>query len=415
MLSSRPTEPDTPQYYRVTCAEGHVLRGPRTEGYQALRCPGCGGGLFVLPRSPLPDPPAPAARRQKPVEHEDEAPLDEPIRWVEPASMTDAAPPDDDGIDFFDETIASELESAPEAPAPAARTQPAPEARPEPPRPKPRAKPARPPAAAAPTPAAAPAARPQSPPKPQATRPPAGKILLPPPRRSIRARVWRHRHLLALAGVVLLVTATVAYRSYRSYRENLPRVAEASRTRGLEAFSTGSFDVAKRELARAADALESLRDTRNAPAVRQLAREAALFADLATSSLEEIVEAVATSASDKADTILQQQGRSFLIDSTIEVAPKGDKPAILTDRILVAGKIGRIDLDGLELFRGQALPAGQAVTFGARIDSIVLADDGRWHIRLQPESGVFITSPEAWKALEMVGFPTRDVRLEDLR
>src|SRR6202012_4687941 len=47
------------QYYRVRCAEGHALSGERTEGYQALRCPACGEGVFVLPRSPLPDPEPP--------------------------------------------------------------------------------------------------------------------------------------------------------------------------------------------------------------------------------------------------------------------------------------------------------------------------------------------------------------------
>ncbi len=48
------------QYFNVTCASGHRVRGERTEGYQALRCPACGDGVFVLPRSPLPEPVAPA-------------------------------------------------------------------------------------------------------------------------------------------------------------------------------------------------------------------------------------------------------------------------------------------------------------------------------------------------------------------
>src|SRR5262249_56162950 len=48
------------QYFNVTCASGHRVRGERTEGYQALRCPACGEGVFVLPRSPLPEPVAPA-------------------------------------------------------------------------------------------------------------------------------------------------------------------------------------------------------------------------------------------------------------------------------------------------------------------------------------------------------------------
>ena len=47
------------QYFNVTCASGHRVRGERTEGYQALRCPACGEGVFVLPSSPLPEPAAP--------------------------------------------------------------------------------------------------------------------------------------------------------------------------------------------------------------------------------------------------------------------------------------------------------------------------------------------------------------------
>jgi DNA-directed RNA polymerase subunit RPC12/RpoP len=54
------SEPETKtQYFNVLCASGHRVRGERTEGYQALRCPACGEGVFVLPRSPLPEPAAP--------------------------------------------------------------------------------------------------------------------------------------------------------------------------------------------------------------------------------------------------------------------------------------------------------------------------------------------------------------------
>ena len=53
------------QYFNVTCGSGHRIRGERTEGYQALRCPACGNGVFVLPRSPLPEP-APPTRKPAP-------------------------------------------------------------------------------------------------------------------------------------------------------------------------------------------------------------------------------------------------------------------------------------------------------------------------------------------------------------
>src|SRR5207248_1984237 len=55
-----PSPPAKVQLYNVACPEGHRLRGERTVGYQALRCPACGEAVFVLPRSSLPEPPVPA-------------------------------------------------------------------------------------------------------------------------------------------------------------------------------------------------------------------------------------------------------------------------------------------------------------------------------------------------------------------
>jgi DNA-directed RNA polymerase subunit RPC12/RpoP len=67
-----PTAPATVHYFSVACPEGHRLRGARTEGYQASRCPKCGERIFVLSRSPLPElsGPAPAwpSHRNLPVE-----------------------------------------------------------------------------------------------------------------------------------------------------------------------------------------------------------------------------------------------------------------------------------------------------------------------------------------------------------
>lgn len=51
-----------PQYYDVACPEGHRLSGERLETYQALRCPACGLGVFILPKSLLPEPPRPATK-----------------------------------------------------------------------------------------------------------------------------------------------------------------------------------------------------------------------------------------------------------------------------------------------------------------------------------------------------------------
>jgi hypothetical protein len=40
--------------YEVTCACGQIVRGLRKRRHQVVPCPGCGAGVFVLPRSPWP-------------------------------------------------------------------------------------------------------------------------------------------------------------------------------------------------------------------------------------------------------------------------------------------------------------------------------------------------------------------------
>ena len=88
---------DKAQYYSVVCPLGHRLRGQRTGGYQALRCPSCGEGIFVLPASPLPDrlPPARSAPARTPIAAV--ADVDEgPIELKDPAQVTvDIVEPDD--------------------------------------------------------------------------------------------------------------------------------------------------------------------------------------------------------------------------------------------------------------------------------------------------------------------------------
>src|SRR5262249_61977941 len=132
-----PAEPPRPQYYHVACDQGHPLQGQRTEGYQALRCPTCGEGIFVLPRSPLPDPPAPKART-RPV-RAPIAPVDEgPVRLTDPPPSTQPPPPEEAEADI------EWLDPADADPAKA------------PPQPQPPARPPRPPPPRGAAPAAAP-------------------------------------------------------------------------------------------------------------------------------------------------------------------------------------------------------------------------------------------------------------------
>src|SRR5438105_1847067 len=49
-MTARATARATP--YEVVCSCGRTVRGERGRRHQVVPCPGCGRGLFVLPRSP---------------------------------------------------------------------------------------------------------------------------------------------------------------------------------------------------------------------------------------------------------------------------------------------------------------------------------------------------------------------------
>src|SRR5208337_3595912 len=115
------------QYYSVVCPLGHRLRGQRTGGYQALRCPSCGEGIFVLPASPLPEPVAPERPARARTASAARADVDEgPIELKDPAQVTvDIVEPDDLAVEaeiiWDDEVPASPAPAAPTAkPSPGA-------------------------------------------------------------------------------------------------------------------------------------------------------------------------------------------------------------------------------------------------------------------------------------------------------
>ena len=107
------------QYYSVVCPLGHRLRGQRTGGYQALRCPSCGEGIFVLPASPLPEPVPPersARVRTAIVARPD---VDEgPIELKDPAQVTlDIGERDDVALEaeiIWDDDLAGESPPTPD-------------------------------------------------------------------------------------------------------------------------------------------------------------------------------------------------------------------------------------------------------------------------------------------------------------
>ncbi len=434
------SEPDSKvQYFNVTCASGHRVRGERTEGYQALRCPACGEGVFVLPRSPLPEPVAPgrAPARAKPGSRwVDEGPVEltdpgrvalevgenEPVAsdaeiiWNDAPAAPAAHPRGNHGRDreepagagpadgddpFWEEDLTRAAEPRPADPAPRRREKPGREGGPGPVDARP-APPPRGPATAAPR-----RTRQREAPAP---------IEIAPRRRT-------PTRLTALLVIVpLLVMTAVGWRIWRSRRAEYPLIAEMGKNEGIPALLEGDFDRAHQLLSAARSAVDALGGAvENAEEIRTADDEAAIFVDQCPQSLEEMLEEAVRSDpqrwASRFDALYK--GRGILIDSTIKEEP-GAGPAsrcLLEYVILPPGgtnnfnsgagmapdRFGLIDFTGFKLFELAPPRKGNRVIFGARLASFQLdIASNVWRVGLEPDSGVFIVHT---KALEAMGWP----------
>jgi hypothetical protein len=398
-----------PQSYSVACAEGHRLQGQRTEGYQALRCPTCGEGIFVLPRSPLPIPPAPASSARQAIAQSVEAfPEDDPLVLSDPPIASSTHEQADlevaeAEIDWVDE-IAPEVvvKTGVKPPAPVAK--PRPKASPTAPNP------------ARPTPVPAKANRPA--PKPTPDRP---TILI---ETSPTLFEWAssHRNALLVVAVLILIMGAIGMRLRRQRLEELPQIAETGQTEGMKKLDAGEFFVAKKLLRDASDAVDALGGQyEGADEIRQGALEAAIFADLAPSGIDEILEEAATGDPSKwpSKFASMYKGRSVILDPPIAEVPDPAKPgsSYKVNYPLYFGRgpkpegRGRIDLTGFRLFELSQPKVDEQKPFGARYASIELDTiTSQWVVTFEPDSGVFITHP---RALEAINWPSSDPVEED--
>ena len=382
--------PTRAQSFSVCCAQGHRLHGQRTEGYQALRCPTCGEGIFVLPRSPLPEPPVPASSRRSRVSvsvEPDAFPEDEPLVLTDPIPSTATATEGDEPeaeIDWVDE-IPAEPESEPRV------------------EPSKSSAPARKGAARKPGQPATPTVVSPKTPEPAilvADQPTLGEWAL------------RHRNALLFVGLLVLIVGAVLIRRHRQRLDDLPRIAELGRTEGLRKLDAGEFHVAKKLLAEAADAVNGLGGrVDGAETIRQGALEAAIFADLAPKGIDEILEDAATSDPKEwpSHFAAMYKGRSVIIDPPVSDAPD---PARAGSRYQVNFPIyfgrgprpdgkGRLDLTGFRLFELSQPKVDEQKPFGARYASVELdLSTNEWVVTFEPDSGAYITHPKALEAID---------------
>ncbi|MGP0070233.1 MAG: hypothetical protein ACLQGP_42365 [Isosphaeraceae bacterium] len=451
--------PSKVQYFNVTCASGHRVRGERTEGYQAIRCPACGDGVFVLPRSPLPEPAAPpraqGARRanawpgdrfveEGPVELTDlphvgveladrqtgqgEVEIvwdDEPAparsRRESPESAADGADeaPEADRDNDIDEaerrTVARVADPA-EAPS-RGRSKPKDRAG----SPAPGSQPGRTSQGrreAARRPATAAARQASSRPAVDSKEPVVPALRVATRRRS--------RIGLIFLLLPLLIIATVGWRVWKQRRQDYPLIAEKGRLEGIPALDAGEFDRAYQLLSAARTAVDALGgNVQDADEIRRAAGEAAIFNDLCNEKLEDMLAEAARTEPDAwaARFDLKYKGRAYIFDTSITamppegstegyeveyiVVPPGESSRFGDVAIARPDRFARIDLTGFELFQSARPNQGDVVKFGCRLASLKYdVDKKHWVVQLIPGSGVFMTHS---RALEAVSGPVTEL------
>jgi DNA-directed RNA polymerase subunit RPC12/RpoP len=437
------------QYFNVTCGSGHRIRGERTEGYQALRCPACGNGVFVLPRSPLPEPAAPARKPAPkglrptspwvddgPVEltdpgqaaldagGDDTSPSDAEIIWEDAPGRTEQfragqrqphegvnASPEDE--QFWEEDVNR---------AAAARSADTTDRR----RDNPGADDgsARPPSGRG---TAARSGRTATPSDRRARRPTSagavekGRLVdaRAPATSDLRApRKMPSRLSVVLVVVPLLVITTIAWRTWRQRRQEYPLVAETGKNEGIPALEQGNFGKAHQLLSAAKSAVDALGGAvEYAGEIRDAADEAAIFDDLSPRTLEEMLEEASRNPElwpSQFDKVYK--GRGILIESRVAAAPEpGRSSSYQIDYMVLPlggasnfndqrearpARYGLIDLTGFRLFELARPSTGNQVIFGARLASFRYdPQNDAWSIGIEPDSGVFIKHHKALEAL----------------
>ena len=437
------TEPPAKvQYFNVACASGHRVRGERTEGYQALRCPACGEGVFVLPRSPLPEPAAPARASGARA-----AAMRPDHRLVEegPVELTD---PKYAGVELADRgagRVEADIiwEDEPAEPAkeqgtaavvrrgdspeaggePVARA--AEPATPRKSRPKTGARTAGSEPGRTATPATEPAgagssrrrsARVQEVSEPKT--PALLEVRVEPRRRS--------HHGLIFVLVPLLVIAAGSWRYWKQRRQEFPLIAERARDQGIPALDAGDFSKAHHLLAAGKQAVDALGGgVEGAEEIRHAADEAAIYVDLCDISLEDMLVEVRLRRSPRYLEIeirpgLQGPGLCLrrdhhgrapgrehreLRDRLPGLSARRDEP-VRSGRPARPDTFAHIDLTGFELFKLTRPSPGDSVKFGAKLAGFQFdSDKNYWVVQLEPKSGVFLTHP---RALEALGEPAAD-------
>jgi hypothetical protein len=129
----------------------------------------------------------------------------------------------------------------------------------------------------------------------------------------------------------------------------------------------------------------------------QLARQAALLADLSSESLQEILLRAAglrNAEEWQAQFAERYRGRAVVFDDHVQRTSDG-RCRLLTYEVRAGGEPARVELTGLKVLGALPLDRPQRLLFGARLADIAREPPGTWVVRFLPDSGVLLTDPGA--------------------
>lgn len=200
--------------------------------------------------------------------------------------------------------------------------------------------------------------------------------------------------ILATVAIVALVFAVLI----RHLTEDSPVVpAEEIQARyqaGLQALAAGDFPAAARDLGQTSRDLarnESALTPAEARSLHQLEREAALLADWPGEPLEAVLQRAAPLKDAEWQRVVElSRGKAFVF--AIEL--RRDPADRYHQRFLrpEAGKLLRLELDGLGLLDRLPLQEAKPVLFAARLADVQREAEGPAIVRLVPASGALLTA-----------------------
>jgi hypothetical protein len=209
--------------------------------------------------------------------------------------------------------------------------------------------------------------------------------------------------LLAGAGTFCLIVVTLALiihfsKSRDSSRKDAKSLSEHFAA-GRKHLGLGQFHEAVRELDEALALLQKHPDALSGTERRRLVqmhREARVYVDLLSESVEEILLQAAAETDDRewqAAFADRYQGKSVIFHSGIH--RDSSNHWTLDYDVFIGGRRARIDWENLRLLRSLSLNGSERLLLGVRLANVEPEAGANWVVRLQPDSGVLLTDADA--------------------